>query len=597
MDLCLIKHVNDFDMPGRIPPEFIDQLLAQADIVEVVGSRIALKKAGREFQACCPFHHEKTPSFTVSPAKQFYHCFGCGAHGSAISFLMEYDNLEFPDAVEELAQQLGMEVPRDEHDRQAPDYRPLYTLLEQCRQFYSHQLRQPVAAEAVEYLKNRGVSGEIAARYQLGYAPPGWDNLLRALGGEQRTRQLIDTGMLTSQGNRCYDRFRQRIMFPIRDRRGRVIGFGGRVIGDDTPKYLNSPETPIFHKGRELYGLYEARQANKQLDRLLLVEGYMDVVALAQFGIDYAVATLGTATTTQHLELVFRSTASVVFCFDGDRAGRDAGWKALQTCLPLMRDGRQAGFLFLPDKEDPDSLIRDEGREAFEQRISDALPLSDYLFEKIAGEVDMRSLDGRARFAEQMKPYLQQLPEGIFRELLQQRLQQVTGLQSRHVGPAGQTERTQPGRHAPVRQHSKTGLNTIPPVRRAIALLLHFPERCRETPLPGILRDTDTPGLPLLAELHELVRNHPGITLGAILEHFREREEARHLHKITLLDLDVIEADAGDQFAGVLLQLVRQQADEEWQQLLAGRSPGQLSEADRQRLQELQALKNIQTIN
>ena len=351
-------------MAGRIPPSFIDDLLARIDIVDLIGQRIALRKAGKDFQARCPFHDERTPSFTVSPDKQFYHCFGCGAHGTAIGFLMEHDRLAFREAVEELAQRVGLVIPSDgEPIRTGPDQGPLYQVLEQAAELYRQQLRShPEAARAVDYLKGRGLTGEIAARYGLGYAPSGWDFLLSRLGRDPAGRQrLLQAGLITDQDGKSYDRLRERIVFPIRDRRGRVIGFGGRVLGDGKPKYLNSPETPVFHKGRELYGLYEAQKARRKLERLLVVEGYMDVIALAQFGIDYAVATLGTATTPEHLQLLLRSAPELVFCFDGDRAGRDAAWKALQTALPLATGNQSLRFLFLPEGEDPDTLVRAEG--------------------------------------------------------------------------------------------------------------------------------------------------------------------------------------------------------------------------------------------
>lgn len=579
-------------MAGYISPEFIDRLLSQADIIDVINARIPLKKAGREYQACCPFHHEKTPSFTVSPSKQFYHCFGCGAHGSALSFLMEYDNMPFPDAVEELAHQLGMEVPREDNKPQGPDHRPLYSLLEDCRKFYSHQLRHHKdAARAVDYLKNRGLTGEIAARYQIGYAPPGWDNLLKTLGTDNaKIENLLETGMITRKdNNKQYDRFRDRIMFPIRDRRGRVIGFGGRVIEDDTPKYLNSPETPVFHKGHELYGLYEVRQQYKQISRLLVVEGYMDVVALAQFGIDYGVASLGTATTDHHLQLIFRSTPQVVFCFDGDRAGREAGWKALNICLAHMRDGKQARFLFLPDGEDPDTLIRKEGREAFETRIDNATPLSEYLFEKVAEETDMRSLDGRARFAELIKPYISKLPEGVFRDMLNEKLNETIGFK-----PQPATSQQSGHAHKFKKQKGKTGLNTIPPVRRAIALMLHFPEICKNTEISDDLRQSDLPGMNLFNQLAAFLTSHSNPSLGTIMEHWRDTENHSHLDKIMQLNLDLLEADVASQFSGVLQHIRRMQADQEWQKLLQNKSPGELTAEERERLKELQSLRTLE---
>jgi len=580
-------------MAGRIPSQFIDQLLSQADIVDIINARIPLKKAGREFQACCPFHHEKTPSFTVSPTKQFYHCFGCGAHGSAISFLMEYDNLAFPDAVEEVARQVGIEVPRDNNDHQGPDYRPLYDLLEQCQKLYSWQLRHhPDAPKAVEYLKQRGLSGEVAATYHIGYAPSGWDNLLKEIGkNDTQISQLIETGMVTKNENKQYDRFRDRIMFPIRDRRGRVIGFGGRILGDEKPKYLNSPETPVFHKGRELYGLYEARQAQKQIDRLLVVEGYMDVVAVAQFGINYAVATLGTATTDQHLELIFRTTQHAVFCFDGDRAGKAAAWKALETALPHMRDGKQASFLFLPDGEDPDTLIRKEGKAAFEERINNALPLSEYLFEKIAEQVDMRSLDGKAHFAELIKPHLERLPEGIFKDMMMQKRDETIGIhQQGQASPREKFPRAD-------KKQSKTGLNTIPPVRRAIALMLHFPAECTDTTIAEDFYNSDHPGLPLFCQIHDFIAQHPETSLGSILEHWRGTPESQHLHKISQLELDILPEDVTSQFEGIIRQIQKMLADHEWQALLQNKSPGQLTDREKKRLQELQSLRNIKSDN
>ncbi|MGD2118866.1 MAG: DNA primase [Chromatiales bacterium] len=577
-------------MAGRIPSQFIDQLLSQADIVDVISNRIPLKKAGREFHACCPFHHEKTPSFTVSPSKQFYHCFGCGAHGSALSFIMEYDNLAFPDAVEELAKGLGLEVPREEGQAPGPDYRPLYELLEKCRQFYSWQLRNHAqAAMAVDYLKQRGLSGEIAATYQIGFAPPGWDNLMQHFGMQPKIiKQLVETGMITDAEGKQYDRFRERIMFPIRDRRGRVIGFGGRILGDGKPKYLNSPETPLFHKGRELYGLYEARQAHKQLQRLLVVEGYMDVVALAQFGIDYCVATLGTATTSHHLELIYRNTPEVVFCFDGDRAGRDAAGKALEICLPQMRDGKQARFMFLPEGEDPDTLVRKEGKQAFEQRIDNAVPLSEFLQQKIAEQVDMRSLDGRARFAELIKPFVEQIPQGLFKQMLQQQIDETTGL-----ARSGASNKNRRFSSQQLRHNNAPQSTTL--LRKAIWLLLHHPEKCRDIAIPELTRQSDQPGIDLLLELYDYSHHFPDKPLGAVLEHWRDHKDFTHLDRIARMDLDIVEQDVADQFQGVLAKIVKEQAEREWQRLTMHKSLSELSESDKQRIKELQTVISLNT--
>lgn len=422
-------------MAGRIPQQFIDQLLDRVDIVELIDSRIALRKSGRNFMACCPFHDEKSPSFSVQPEKQFYYCFGCGAGGNALGFLMDYDRMEFPAAIDYLAAKCGMEVPREQESEQQrirkEHKQDLYSELAKADRFYRGQLRQHAgAAEAVAYLKARGLSGEIAAQFGIGFAPPGWDNLLKTVGDDQVTLDLLlESGMLVSRDDkRVYDRFRHRIMFPIRDSRGRSIAFGGRVLGDDKPKYLNSPETPIFHKGSELYGLYEARQANKYLERIIVVEGYMDVIALAQAGITYAVATLGTATSATHLERIFRHCAEVVFCFDGDQAGLQAARRALDTTLPAIADGQQVRFLFLPDGEDPDTLVRDEGCEAFVERIITAKPLSEYLLEQAAEGLDVSTPDGKASMSKNALGLIGTMGEGAFKELMLAELGQRTGL-------------------------------------------------------------------------------------------------------------------------------------------------------------------------
>ncbi len=424
-------------MAGLIPQSFIDDLLNRTDIVEVVSSRIQLKKAGKNYTACCPFHKEKTPSFSVSPDKQFYYCFGCGAGGNALGFIMDHDSLDFPVAVEELAKRAGMEVPREESGRgrtpRQPVDSPLYPLLSAATDFYKQALKShPTRKIAVDYLKKRGLTGEIARDFALGFAPPGWDNLLKHLGGDAlQQKAMIDAGLLieNAESGKRYDRFRDRVMFPIRDSRGRVIAFGGRVLGDDKPKYLNSPETPVFHKGQELYGLYEARQNNRDLDEIMVVEGYMDVIALAQQGLRNAVATLGTATSEEHLKRLFRLVPSVLFCFDGDNAGRKAAWRALEATLPNLQDGRRARFLFLPEGEDPDTLVRAEGTDAFRARINQhAQPLADYFFQQLSEEADPRSLEGKAHLVTLAAPLIEKIPGNHLRTLMRLRLSEITGL-------------------------------------------------------------------------------------------------------------------------------------------------------------------------
>ncbi|MGB3124132.1 MAG: DNA primase [Pseudomonas sp.] len=429
-------------MAGLIPQSFIDDLLNRTDIVDVVSSRVQLKKAGKNYTACCPFHKEKTPSFSVSPDKQFYYCFGCGAGGNALGFLMDHDNLDFPQAIEDLAKAAGMEIPREEsgrpHKPRQPTDSPLYPLLTAAADFYRQALKShPQRKAAVDYLKGRGLTGEIARDFGLGFAPPGWDNLYKHLSSDTlQQKAMIDAGLLVenAETGKRYDRFRDRVMFPIRDSRGRIIAFGGRVLGDDKPKYLNSPETAVFHKGQELYGLFEARKNNRNLDEIIVVEGYMDVIALAQQGLRNAVATLGTATSEEHLKRLFRVVPSVLFCFDGDQAGRNAAWRALEATLSSLQDGRRARFLFLPEGEDPDTLVRSEGTDAFRARINQhAQPLADYFFQQLTEEADPRSLEGKAHMATLAAPLIDKVPGANLRTLMRQRLLEITGLSGEAV--------------------------------------------------------------------------------------------------------------------------------------------------------------------
>jgi DNA primase len=421
-------------MAGLIPQTFIDDLLDRVDIVDVVNGRVQLKKAGKNYKACCPFHEEKSPSFTVAQDKQFYYCFGCGAGGNALSFVMEFDRLDFLPAVEILAKNAGLEIPREAAPDRAVSRQKdsLYSILTEADQYFRQQLRiNQAAGSAVDYLKGRGLSGKIAAQFGIGYAPPGWDNLLKSSGTDPAKLKLLDeSGMLITkpEEKKQYDRFRHRIMFPIRDQRGRTIGFGGRVLDDSTPKYLNSPETPVFHKGRELYGLYEARQALKEIPHLIMVEGYMDVIALAQYGIHNAVATLGTALTESHLQKLFRYTSELVFCFDGDNAGRRAAARSLDIALPEMKDGVSAKFLFLPDGEDPDSMVRKLGTQDFEQQVANAQPLSEFLFEQLSDGIDASTADGKARLSKVCAPQINRIPQGVFRQLMLEELSRRTGI-------------------------------------------------------------------------------------------------------------------------------------------------------------------------
>ncbi|MBF6025256.1 DNA primase [Lysobacter niastensis] len=519
---------------ARIPDAFIDDLLSRSDIVEVIGARVPLKRQGKEYSARCPFHDERSPSFTVSPTKQFYHCFGCGAHGTAISFLMNYDRLEFLDAVEELAKRVGIEVPRDTLQRNAnPDSLDLYSAMEAAAKFFRKQLAQD--GRALGYFDSRGVDADTRERFALGYAPDSFNALRDALGTDPRRMKLLERGGMFSKNDRghVYDKFRDRVMFPILDRRGRTIAFGGRVLGaskdgkDAGPKYLNSPETELFHKGRELYGLWQVRQAHNKIPRLIVVEGYMDVIALFQNGVDTAVATLGTATTPDHAELLFRNAPDVFFCFDGDRAGRGAAWKAVESVLPRMKDGRQAFFLFLPDGEDPDSLVRKEGREGFDARLQQATPLSQFFFDSLSTDVNLGTLEGRGRLAERAKPLLAQIPDGAFGDLMKQRLTELTGVGARPAPTETQAASQRARAGATAGPATKPSL-----VRSAITVLLQQPGVALALPSSLHFASLDQPGVGLLVELIELVHQRPDISTGLILEHFGDRSEAAALTKL-----------------------------------------------------------------
>ena len=551
-------------MKGSIPRTFIDDILTKINIVDLINSRVKLKKAGRDYQACCPFHHEKTPSFTVSDKKQFYHCFGCGAHGNAISFLMEYDKLEFVEAVEELAGFLGLEIPYEkrphfnDNGKQVgyQTKRNLYELMQEIAKFYQQQL--PLNIPAQSYVQQRGLSAEIIERFQIGYVPNAMDTVYRQFGKTREEQQkLFDLGMLSrnDRGN-VYDKFRNRIMFPIRDRRGRTVAFGGRVLTDEKPKYLNSPETITYHKGSELYGLFEALQADDSPQKLLVVEGYMDVVALAQFGVNYAVASLGTSTTSEQIQLLFRSTEQVICCYDGDRAGRDAAWRALENALPYMEDGRQLKFIFLPDDEDPDSFIRQYGKQGFEEYIEKAQSLSEFLFAHLTPKVDFSSKESKTKLAALGIPLIEKIPSKALRmelrHLFAKKLAIVDPAQLESLLPEKlQTDNT------PITQKIQFKRT---PMRILIALLLQNPELVKFVPDLEPLKNLDEPGYDLLAELTALCREKVGISAGQLLEHWRDTKQQKTLEKLLawnhLIEDDKIEDTFRETLRYFYLQLV-----------------------------------------
>ena len=577
-------------MAGLIPRQFIDDLLSRVDIVDVVDEYVPLKKGGKDHKACCPFHNEKSPSFTVSADKQFYHCFGCGAHGSSISFLMEYAHMDFVEAVEDLAARAGLEVPREAGGgERSESVQPLYDVLGKANTYFQQQLRQhPEAPAAVDYLRNRGLSGEIAAAFGLGFAPPGWDNLLNAIGRNDSDRSLMSAaGLLVDKGGGgFYDRFRGRITFPILDRRGRTVGFGGRVLDDETPKYLNSPETAVYHKGRELYGLYQARKATGKPERLIVVEGYMDVVALAQHGIHNAVATLGTAATDAHLEQLFRTSEDVVFCFDGDEAGRRAAWRALQTTLPAMHDGRQAFFMFLSDGQDPDSLVRDRGAAEFATAVDAAASLGTFLFDHLSAGVDLGTIDGRSRLTALARPLLAKLPPGSFRELSENRLAELTGLarenSSTLVSGRGNATVSRPPNPSNRIKRQSPSL-----VRKVISWLVHYPSLGSGVASTTHLRSLELPGVPLLLELIESLEDNPHLTTGSLLERFRDHESGRHLAKLAAEEISPLHEGLEREFTDSLTKLRRLAEDQRFADLARKERQGQLSDAEKREFARL----------
>jgi len=523
---------------GLIPQNFIDDLISRSDIVEVINARVPLKRKGKEFTACCPFHNEKTPSFTVSENKQFFYCFGCHAKGNVIGFLMDYEHLSYVDAIESLAADAHLDVPHEDNGRanqNQEDKQPLYNILKQASELFQEELK--TSQRAVDYLKQRGLSGEIAKQFKIGYAPDGWDFLISHLGkSKDHMLALSKTGLIVNkENNKNYDRFRDRIIFPITDQRGRIIGFGGRILDQGEPKYLNSPENAVFHKGFELYGLYETKMALRKIERIIVVEGYMDVVALAQSGINYAVASLGTATTTEQIQKTFRTTHEIIFCYDGDNAGKKAAWRALENTLSVIRDGMIAKFLFLPDKEDPDTMVRKEGKEAFEQRIKNATALSEFLFEHLKQECDISNKEGQALLASKANKLIQKMHNSLFKDLLIEELSSIVGLSQQHleskISSATEKNIPLPKKTKPVRgQHI-----LINKTRIAIALLIQNPALATQHKVPDGFKQAFKKGLSLLHTLQQTIESNSEITSAALLERFRDSEHENALHTMSML--------------------------------------------------------------
>jgi DNA primase len=562
-------------MAGRVPRNFIDDLLNRVDIVEVIDSRVPLKKKGREYWACCPFHGEKTASFSVSSGKQFYHCFGCQKSGNAVGFLMDYDHMEFVEAIESLAHSLGIEVPYEQGTapaKPAQGLESMYQSMEQSSQYYETQLKQ--TPEAIEYLKNRGISGQTAKTFAIGYAPPGWNNL----SGDEK--QLVETGMLVKkESGNAYDRFRHRLMFPIRDRRGRTIAFGGRVINpEDNPKYLNSPESPLFHKSDEIYGLYELKKAVTNIDRIYVTEGYMDVVALAEHGVKTAVATLGTAINNRQIESLFRVCKNLVFCFDGDAAGKKAAWRSLEQCLASLKEGRLARFLFLPEGQDPDSYISEFGGEAFDQQVDQASTLTEYLFETLLTECNIKTLEGRAQFLDRLRPYFMQIPlqslkDQILAEVEQRTGQQIDTRMLRLLGedkPVAATANRMPEPH-------------WTPTRLAINLLLMKPALAQSTGTHDELAESGIPGVDLLLKILDRIHDEPEISTQNLLDRFKGDDHESHLYKLAAMEPPVEDDESLERmFADCLQSLRKQYIDHRQKQLITKLQSGEtLSDAEK----------------
>jgi DNA primase len=554
-------------MSGKIPRAFIDDLLTRVDIVDLIDSHVPLKKTGSNYVARCPFHNEKSPSFSVSRSKQFYHCFGCGVGGNAISFVMEFNHLNFIEAIEDLAAFVGVSVPREVVlEREAVESRSLsevYAVLQRVAAYYVEQLRSSVEGKsAVAYLKARGIGAEVASEYMLGYAPKDW----QGLENQFPRQELLAAGLLvTHETGRVYDRFRERVMFPIRDKRGRVIAFGARVLDDSLPKYLNSPETEVFQKGKEVYGLSELLAKNGRPKRILLVEGYMDVIALAQAGIHYAVAALGTAASKAHLELLFRYSSELVLCFDGDAAGRAAAWRVMEAVFLSLKEGRQVRIMLLPQGQDPDSLIRSEGAEAFVERVASAHALSEYFFQHLLTDVSSGDIEGRARLVEMAQPFINKLAEGVYREMMQAKLNALAGLKVAE----GSKERPVARQNMPSSNVSGQLLGRVSSARTAVALLLQNPD------LVDVLEQKkidwqllDFPGKSLLFTLmHKIIESNPANT-AMVLELFRESTEYPQVLALAQMDLQLPESGIQLQFMGAIDRLIEQASEKLYTELL-----------------------------
>ena len=579
-------------MSGLIPQHFINDLVSRVDIVDVLSKRIDLKKAGKEFKAVCPFHNDKNPSLTISPSKGFYHCFSCGAHGTALGFLMEYEHLSFVEAIESLASDLGLEVPYEKSSKPIKQNNDLFSMMEKLQKKFQDNLKDE--SKAIKYLKERGIDGRTAKKFGIGYAKKGWRNILDEFGkNEKQINLLTSLGLIIKKSDdNYYDRFRDRIIFPIRDARGRFIGFGGRVFNDEQPKYLNSPETSLFHKGKELYGLYECQQSMRDIDRLVVVEGYMDVIGLSQNGVEYAVASMGTATTNDHFNRLFRLTDSIFFCFDGDDAGLKAAWRALENSLIHLRDGRQIKFVFLPDGEDPDSYIKNNGTSKFEEQLDSGKDLSDFLIDKISENIDLKSIDGKARLAERAKPLISKIPDGIFKELIIEKLSISVNISSKKltalISKVNKKESMRPKTRSFTKMMNQKSSKAQPSIiKKSIMLILNYPEAAKSIKTHDF-KDYKKPGIKILLKLIKTTQEEANINAASLIERWRDDDEGKHLAKLAInLFPDNPEFDASKELNDSLVQITKNFYSERINFLIEKQSKNELSEKDKNELSRM----------
>lgn len=583
-------------MAGHIPESFIEELLSRVDIIEIINETTPLRRAGANYVSRCPFHNEKTPSFTVSQSKQFYHCFGCGAHGNALRFLMEHSGYHFVEAIEFLAGRLGLKIPKEAEDlKNETRFEKIYTMLAKASDYFQQQLlKHPTKMRAIDYLKSRGITGKMARSFHIGLAPEGWGGILQALGQTpEDIADLVAAGLLVAnEKGHYYDRFRDRIIFPIRDRRGRVVGFGGRVIDKGEPKYLNSPETAVFNKSQQVYGLYEARAANRTLESLIVVEGYLDLVSLAQFGVSNVIATLGTAFTEKHLELLFKQVNELYFCFDGDEAGLAAQKRTLNLCVPHIKDGRTVKFVILPKGEDPDSFVRKNGKIAFLAKLQEAKSLSDFLFESLSSHLDLNSIEGRSELVRTAKSLIQKFPVGIFQDLMLERLEQVAGMSPGTLVKRSGTNTFNTRKNSLYAEKQRGSKKILPPSTafRAIALLLKHRELIKIIEKLGDLTGVDTPGTELLYAIIEILRKDPGLAIETIEQHISKREIFSENFRLTdimsyadSVPIEGIEAE----LLGAIKRLEERAQEQQTERLLQRAKEGTLTMLEKTELKQL----------